>query len=410
MSEKRAGDCSGSCLICGRCFNFPILDEFKPFYKPRSRKYPRKHLKLRGYGIAVDLGTTTIVLALLEPGAGKIIARHSFVNPQLAYGADVISRINSANNGSLKKMQCAVSQSIIDGIGTMLETHEEKKRQNRTGLTGLSFPSETVIAGNTTMIHLLFGLSYETLGIFPFKPEYSLKDTYTYDEIFAHCNPSLLIPDTSLIIHIIPWFSAFAGGDILAGLLSVMPSGIKKFILVDLGTNGEIALFHDGNVTVTSAAAGPAFDNAAQTIGEMARLIREGEADGSGLLKSCSQGIFTQKKVRDLQLAKSAVRSGIEILLKDAGMNYDSLDALFLAGGLGQAMNAEDAQTIALIPKELSGKTRAVGNSSLAGAVRLMLSPDDTVKDMQTLLKNAKEINLAEDPRFNDMFARYMFF
>jgi uncharacterized 2Fe-2S/4Fe-4S cluster protein (DUF4445 family) len=210
-----------------------------------------------------------------------------------------------------------------------------------------------------------------------------------------------------------PWLSAFVGGDITAGLLHVLQYGKERFLLIDLGTNGEMVLYNSGILTVTSAAAGPAFEgghgNASGVIHELARLVRTGAVDETGLLNG--ESVFTQKDVRDLQLAKSAVRSGLDILLGGAaGLTYDGLDAVYLAGGIGQAMDVNDAADIGLIPRELCGKTIAVGNSSLGGAARLLLSPSQTADVLRDLLKGCNEVNLAAHPRFGELFIQNMSF
>jgi len=396
---------AANCLTCGKCCagNFSILDDFQ--VNSFSVSGPRN-----GYGIAADIGTTTVVLALLDLTSAKIIARHSFMNPQRAYGPDVISRIHAANEGHLADLRRLITESIADGIDTLLKNSFIKKID------------EIVIAGNTTMIHLLLGRSCGNLGVFPFKTDFTLEKKYLYADVFF--SGSIRI-DCS--VKIIPWFAAFVGGDITAGLLYVLqnvttltaqlPKSDRSFLLIDLGTNGEMALYNKGKLIITSTAAGPAFENSARghivgasgVIHELAQLIRNEQIDETGLLKT-AQGCFSQKEICDLQLAKSAVRTGLEILLDSACMTHNDIEIVCLAGGIGQAIDVSDAAAIGLIPQELVCKTLAIGNSSLGGAVRALLSPEDAEKDMQTLLSNFIEINLAEHPRFNDMFTENMFF
>jgi len=383
--------CIGSCLLCGKCAaggNFPILDKFK-------MDLVYKHSK-GGHAVAIDLGTSTVVIALLDLSKGTIVSRHSFYNPQKIYGADVISRIQAANNGHLQELRRLITGSIAKGIDTLLQAADVKHI------------GEIVIAGNTTMIHLLLGLPCENLGVSPFKPKHILKNHYAYDEIF-------FLNDSSVTIRIISWFTAFVGGDITAGLLFLLHTNElkrkKRFMLIDLGTNGEIALYDEGKLTVTSAAAGPAFEGAggaAGVIKDLAGLIRNEKIDETGLLKE--KTAFTQKEIRDLQLAKSAIRSGLEILLEENGLGYHSLENLFLSGGIGQAIDADDAAEIGLIPDELKNITQAIGNSSLAGAVCFLFYKENSLKIIQGLFINFKEINLAKHPRFCEMFAENMRF
>ena len=387
--------CTGNCLLCGKCSNLPILDDFKmtPFNE-RSGE---------GYSIAVDLGTSTVIIALLDLKEGKIICRHSFYNPQRKFGTDVISRIHAANNGHLPELRQLITESIEKGIDALLNSSKIQK------------PEEMIIAGNTTMIHLLLGLTCESLGAAPFKPIHTLKDSYSYKEIFPLNNSSFSAPCSQLHIKLIPWISAFVGGDITSGLLFLLHANNpemkrnKRFMLIDLGTNGEIALYDEGKLTVTSSAAGPAFEGAggaADVIKKLADLVKEKKIDETGLLKE--RTFFSQKEIRDFQLAKSALRSGIEILFKESGLNYKSLDNLFLSGGIGQAVDVNDAAAIGIIPEELKEKTQAIGNSSLAGAVCFSLSKEKSLKSLQDIFLNYKEINLAQHPLFNDLFAQNM--
>jgi uncharacterized 2Fe-2S/4Fe-4S cluster protein (DUF4445 family) len=343
--------CIQNCLACGKCGSFNILGAFQgsaQTFRPRP-----------GYGVAVDLGTTTVVLAQADLTTGEIIARHSFFNPQRSFGPDVISRIQAANEGRLSELSRLINESIAAGI------------------KALNIPvEEIVVAGNTTMIHLLLGLSCESLGTAPFKPAHRLEERY---RLFG-CNT-----------RIIPWFSAFAGGDVMSGVLHVLAYGRERFLLIDLGTNGEMALYDNGKLTVTATAAGPAFEGghgtASNSIRELARLARTG---GSFLPPSV---------ISDLMLAKSAVRSGLEILLEGCVP-----DVVFLAGGIGQAMDVEDAADSGIIPPGLRGRTHAVGNASLGGAVRLLFSPSEPLPAEFT------EINLAGHPRFNQLFMENMAF
>ncbi|MCL2004509.1 MAG: ASKHA domain-containing protein [Oscillospiraceae bacterium] len=370
------GDCIGNCLLCGKCGGFAILDSFRAGAETEPRE---------GYGIAVDIGTTSVVLALVDLSSGETPARHSFFNPQRECGPDVISRIHAANNGALEELRRLVTERVASGIDALLASR------------GAGRPVEIAVAGNTVMTHLLLGLPCESLGVVPFRPVCRLEERY-----------DLWGSGASLF----PWLAGFVGGDILAGLLYVPKQ--DRFLLIDLGTNGEMALYDNGRLTVAATAAGPAFEGgsragpASGVISELARLVRAGVVDETGRLSG--ESVFTQAEIRALQLAKSAVRSGLEILLESAGLEYASLDAIYLAGGIGQAMDVEHAVTIGLLPPEAAGKVRAVGNASLGGAARRLLAPERTRRDMDALLSAVTEINLAEHPRFQDLFVENMLF
>ncbi|MCL2809511.1 MAG: ASKHA domain-containing protein [Treponema sp.] len=354
-------NCTRNCLVCGKCLSFPILTDFDEKLNDNINFQPRD-----GYGIAIDIGTTTVVLALLDLSNGKVITRHNFINPQRKFGPDVISRIKAANDGFLDKLRGLITESLLKGFSELLEFQKIQSNQI----------IDICIAGNTTMIYLLLGFPCESLGCAPFKPSFNLAQQYNFNDIFSS-------QGFSCPVQIIPWFAAFVGGDIMAGLLHVLPRKKKRFLLIDLGTNGELVLYNDGKLTVTSTAAGSAFEN----------------INGS-----------TSENIRDLQLAKSAVRSGLEIILEANNLLYKDLDIVYLAGGIGQVMDINYAVTIGLIPSELKDKCFAIGNASLGGAAYILFSPNVSDIEIKNLLSNFTEINLAFHPDFNDYFIKYIDF
>jgi uncharacterized 2Fe-2S/4Fe-4S cluster protein (DUF4445 family) len=190
-------------------------------------------------------------------------------------------------------------------------------------------------------------------------------------------------------------------------------------MLVDLGTNGEVALYNKGSLTVTATAAGPAFEQpvmaakdtfrgASEVISALAELVRKGEVNKRGVPKS--EDIFTRKQIGDIQLAKSAIRSGIEILLEINEMTPDNLDAIYLAGGIGQAMDVNDAVDIGLLPNELKSKAIPAGNTSLGGAAEVLRMPERAQSNISELFSSVKEVNLATDIRFSKYFMKYITF
>ena len=393
--------CNGNCIACGRCATGPILDRFTESGRSIT---PRD-----GYGIAIDIGTTTVVLALIDLSAGKTTTRHSFLNPQRMFGPDVISRIDAANKGKCSELSQAIKDSVSDGITALLAA-------------GKVSPGDVVdisIAGNTVMIHLLLGFPCESLGVSPFTITHRLAARYDSAGLFgSSCG-------VCCDVIIIPWMVAYVGGDITAGLIHVLPDSARRFLLMDLGTNGEMALYCDGRLIVTATAAGPAFEQpimsagvregiapafsgASDVIAALAALVREEALDETGLLQK--EDVFTQKQVREIQLAKSAIRSGLEIILEAGGLGYDDLDAVYLAGGIGRWMNVKDAVAVGIIPPELEAKARPAGNASLGGAMALLTSPALATADMERLLLDVLEINLVQHPRFNEYFMEYMFF
>lgn len=391
------------------------------------------------YGIAADIGTTTIAMQLVELKTGKIADVYTSVNRQRAYGADVISRIEAANSGKKEELTKTVREILLEGIFQL--TQKESIRVKR-----------MVIGGNTTMIHLLMGYSCETLGIFPFKPVNIHTIHTTGKELFGK-------QDLDFDIIIYPGISTYVGGDIVAGLYSLgFQEREKVSVLIDLGTNGELAIGNKDRILVASTAAGPAFEGGniicgmgsmpgaicrvemdhgeirAETIGNaepkgicgtgvidcVYELLKEGIVDETGLMEDeCFESgavlsedekiRFYQKDVREIQLAKSAVRAGLETLILRYGAVWDEIETVYVAGGFGHKMDVHKAAGIGLFPAACEGKIEAVGNSCLAGTVKYLIrqeAPEDTLK----LVEASKEISLSNDKDFQEFYMEYMYF
>ena len=390
------------------------------------------------YGIAIDIGTTTLAFELLELATGRRVAGHSQVNSQREFGADVMARITNAVAGDHSKLHEYIKKDICSGISHILA---------KSG-AGAGDISLVTIAGNTTMLHLLLDLPCDTLGVAPFTPLFIGMKKLTFAELFKS--------DTlSCDVIILPGISTFVGADISAGLLLCgWPNTTGTNLLIDLGTNGEMAIFSNDKIIVTSTAAGPAFEaanismgmgsvtgaiakanylpqvgvfsfktiNNADPIGICgtgvvdiaAELIRHSLVDETGFIESEEDAIFitpeitfTQRDIREIQLAKSAVRSGIEILLDIANVQYDDLSNVYIAGGFGHKINLQSAIKLGLIPAELEEKVIIIGNASLGGCAKILLS-HNCENDILKLAAIAQEVNLAAHPKFNDLFMDYM--
>jgi uncharacterized 2Fe-2S/4Fe-4S cluster protein (DUF4445 family) len=392
--------------------------------------------------IAIDLGTTTVVGKLVERSTGRELASFSQLNAQVPYGADVLSRISAAaqDAGTLSAL---ITHQIDVAIDSMLAArHVERARVEN-----------LVIAGNTTMSYILLGLPCHSLGQAPFKPAFTLKGSYAYQEVFRS--------DTlACACDVLPFISAYVGGDLVAGLCAL--GGEDDFILMDMGTNGELVFKRKDRLIATATAAGPAFEGGNiecgsgstrgaisavwyegkslhfKTIGAappsgicgsgildiMAVLVREGLVDKTGLLSdSLADGrlvlspaspdegaetvYFSQKDVRQYQLAKSAIRTGFQILCEEMGGPPPA--KVFLAGGFGQNLDPESAITTGLLPTEFRDRVVPIGNSSLNGAVKISLN-ESARKDVVATLIKSQEINLATHHRFNDLFMDYLSF
>lgn len=338
--------------------------------------------------IAADVGTTTIAMAKAECYTGKILSTYTCLNPQSSFGSDVIARITLAGEQGAGKLQEAAGRAL------------------KLGARELGGSGETIyVAANTVMNHFLAGSDAACLGRAPFQPEFLVRREFCLQE---------------QRIVLLPGISAFVGADITAGLLScgLLPvrEEMRGILFLDLGTNGEMALCSGEKLFCTSAAAGPAFEGktgekrGSHMVHLLAELLREGKMDRTGLLLTEEKGI-TQKEVRDLQMAKAAVRCGVEVLLKKAHMVQKEIRQIYLAGGFGYYIDAADAAEVGLIPAEFCDKVISVGNSSLQGAA-VYAGMEEGATDMieKALREDCISVNLAEEEYFLENYVEKMNF
>lgn len=381
------------------------------------------------YGVAVDLGTTTVVMYFLELITGKIGKIASFTNPQGSFGADVISRINHCqlHENGLQELQ----QAIIGALNSELN-----KFANGRGIDRDSF-EKVVFAGNTTMLHLLLGEDPVPIALAPFKPRFTERQTRRGADSGLEVN-------AEAVIVTLPSISAFVGADIVAGLAALNVKQ-ENYLFTDIGTNGEIALITGSEIFVCAAAAGPAFEGAGISCGMSALrgavstysgpdsyrvigndrpagicgsgivditawLLDNGKIDETGYMQDefpiyhGSSIFLTQRDIREIQLAKSAIYSGMKILLERRGLRFRDMDALFLAGGFGNYFNVESALRIGLLPRDLAGKIHPVGNSAGIGALQYLKS-GEFAERAETIAENAHYIELSHDKDFAAQFA-----
>ena len=401
------------------------------------------------YGICIDIGTTTLAALLVNLETEADCQTAVSVNHQRAYGSDVLSRISASNSGKKWEIQRCIRQDLQKLIRELLQKEKITEQQIQ----------RIVIAGNTTMCHLLRGFSCETLGVAPFLPvdlswmEGSAADFLGMKEL-----------DTKVVI--LPGISAFVGADIMAGIAKMnMHRSEGYHLLLDIGTNGEMVLGNCRHMYVTSTSAGPAFEGGniscgmASIPGVISHVFMEetgktgfqviGEADGENKKKQQAIGIcgtgmidlvyelrkhqmidehgtysdlyfdtgyelagkvkFTQNDIREIQMAKAAIRAGVDILVKKAGIAFDEVDNCYLAGGFGTKIDITKAAGIGLIPKELEVKTIPVGNTVLAGTKEVLLGriSKEELEKIQTM---AEVINLAEENDFEELYLSYMDF
>lgn len=388
------------------------------------------------YVAAVDLGTTTIAMQLCDVSTGAALDTYCEMNPQRSYGADVLSRIQASCEGHKEALQKMVWDVLERGMAKFADTLKRQCKQENITCDIKTDDTKKIncmcIAGNTTMEHLLLGYDAGCLGVSPFTPvEIGLQE--------------IRYPAWDFPVYIAPGISTFVGGDIVAGLYvlgmtekeskSVQSHGEECCgqpgtcrLLIDLGTNGEMAITDGSRMIVTATAAGPAFEGGAgaQVIGTdmiavTAAMLEQGVLDETGLLEDpyFENGItvlwkqepirIENRDIRNLQLAKAAVRAGVEILWE--AMGKPPIDQVYLAGGFGYYLDVEAAFRIGLLPERLRGKVRAVGNSSLAGACKLACDLYGKVtkkKELEEKTSSAESINLAKQDGFERLYLSYM--
>lgn len=406
--------------------------------------------------IAVDIGTTTIAMQLVEAATGAVLDTYTCLNPQRSYGTDVLARIREACQGEAEVLKQVLEEALNKGKN-QFENYRKKY--------GLCKPERAVIACNTTMGHLFRGYSVEKLGKSPFIP-ISLKAerflwenrgdvTEAVDKAEGADTADMTDTADATEAVLLPGISAFVGGDIVAGLYACGLCGVPKkgeesaretqekqalqdtwlaqgkfanqdaWLFLDLGTNAEMVLGIGEHLIATAAAAGSAFEGrgeanayGAERIAALALLLEEGMADGTGLLKEpyFENGVtvgtvqITQEDIRDIQMAKAAVRTGIHFLLEKSGLSgYEQLAKVYIAGGMGFYLEKEAAVRIGLLPKELETKIEAVGNTSLAGAAAIGRNGADMAA-LEEAAAKTEVFNLAEQEDFGDIYISYMNF
>ncbi len=392
-----------------------------------------ENVKHNGYSVAVDIGTTTIVVKLFNEGT--LVSTCSEYNNQRKYGADVISRIEYAMNDGLNRISNCVREQLKAMINSAL------------GEVQASSLSAIYITGNTTMLYLLKGLN----------PVGFSKAPFIADELFGEYLESRELnfhEYSNTVIYLAKSISAFVGADITCACVSADLCGDsnKTNLLVDIGTNGEIVLWHNSKLYCCSTAAGPTFEGADIThgmngvSGAIEHIwVNDGEVEyktinnekakgicGSGIIDAIAvmvdleiidetgfmeddefeigEGItITDKDVRSVQLAKSAICAGILSLLDYANITADEVDNFFIAGGFGSYIDTENAAKIGLFPHKLLKKVSILGNAALSGCIMLMTSSDYT-SESENISNIAETIELSTSTVFMENYVECMMF
>ena len=375
--------------------------------------------------LCLDIGTTTLALSLVSLKDKAVIRSVTAANPQRTFGADVISRIDYCTKHGTSAMQTILIHSVKKMISDLLGSD-------------LSRLGKMYVAGNTTMLHIFFGVDPSSIGVSPYTPRFLDEKRCTGADIGISCVGEIVS---------LPGISSFVGADILAGICHVgLPAEGHYRMLLDLGTNAEIALFSRDTILCTAAAAGPCFeganiscgmsasegavyaveaDGSCSIIGDgeprglcatglidaIARGVRDGEIDESGYMEEdemhiCGSVNLVPRDVREFQLAKSAIRAATECLIRRAGIDFSAVEGLYVAGGFSASLNVENAVFLGLIPEELSECFHGINNSSLMGTVKRACYGRGVLPS----LENAVYVDLSADSAFSELFMEYMEF
>lgn len=368
--------------------------------------------------LAADLGTTTLAVVCAD-GTGKVLASYGAENPQRRVAADVMGRIDAAIQGDGERLMVELREALVKGFLFVLEKvgikEKELKEQKRNKRVRIG------IAGNTTMQHFLLGYPVEGLAKEPFQPYSVEMRKLPVRELFGETEGFWQLP--ALVreaeIVVFPCFSAFVGGDVAVGAYGLFPfeDELKRAqacsLLMDFGTNGELLLLANGKLYGTSAAMGCAFEGgrfayASDLFALIAKALREGAMDETGLLEEpyFTEGYFDlcQEDVRNFQLAKGAIRAATELLLSRGGVTPEAVKKVFLAGSVGRYCNIEDMIKTGLLPWEFTDKIVLVGNSCIGGILHFLRKEDAVLRTEGIVF------NPANEPKFSDLFYRYMSF
>lgn len=419
------------------------------------------------YGVAVDIGTTTLVGTLVNLTTGLDMGVQARINPQTSYGDDVISRIRKCREDAKGLSQ--LQRVIIGAINEIVDELVLKASIDRVHIY------EIVMAGNTTMQQIVCGIDPSALGELPFVPVFTDAPNLDASDLSLDINPCGKV-------YVFPQIGGFVGGDTVAGIVaSRLDRESDTVLLVDIGTNGEIVLAHNGKLTATSVAAGPAFEGARiscgmrATSGAIEKVVMDGDLRinvigntrpaglcGSGLIDAVSELLrtglldctgrlrtpeevpvglptallkriiaqdghvdfllagktetvsgqpllLTQRDVRELQLATAAISAGISILLEMEGLKPGDLSRILLAGAFGNFIRRNHARRIGLLPPIPCDRIRFIGNASSLGAKRALLSVAEK-KSATVIAQTVRHLDLSLSPDFQLAFSSAMLF
>lgn len=411
------------------------------------------------YGVALDVGTTSLAVLLCDLASGRVLAAQSLTNPQVKYGEDVISRISQVQADP--HYLTVLHESLIEGINQLID-HAVRQ-------AGIATDDilDVAAVGNPTMMHFFLGISPVSLGQAPYLPLFYGGEEVSARDLHLHVY-------SKARVHLPPLLSGYVGSDTLAALLALGRRFVKgTSLLMDIGTNGELVLAQDGVLTATSCATGPAFEGAQihcgmraspgaiewvsldKATGEFSFQVVGGAGQraaglcGSGIISAVSKlraagiiqanGAFNrdirhpsfrsagackmpevvlvpasqsetgreivlqQDDIRALQLGKAALRAGAEILMKQAGVVQ--LDRIFLAGAFGSNLDPRDCLNLGMLPPIAPEKIEFVGNAAGDGAMMALLDMDIRRQSLK-LADRIRVLDLGSHPDFQQLFIR----
>jgi uncharacterized 2Fe-2S/4Fe-4S cluster protein (DUF4445 family) len=388
-----------------------------------------------GLGIAIDLGTTTLVAQLIDLRTGNVLSVRTALNAQARYGADIMSRITYAvAEGGAPRLTELIRKQIASMIVTLLDA---------AGKTAAHLVDVAVV-GNTVMHHLFCGIDVTALSHFPFE-----SPTLGAQNMTASV---LAWPYGTLPVRFLPCIGGFVGSDVLAGVVATnLHRSTEKTALIDLGTNGEIVVGSQECLLCASTAAGPAFEGARIYMGMRAATgaisevyIKEGKlashvlgnvtprgicgsglvdavaamlelglvkpggrfADGGSSLTLLPPVKISQTDIRELQLAKGAIAAGIRLLLGELGTGLDGVRQVHLAGAFGNYVNTASAGRIGLLPFPPE-RIVPSGNTALRGAKIALFTGEESWRELASRIRH---VSLHENPDFQNTYVEQMTF
>jgi uncharacterized 2Fe-2S/4Fe-4S cluster protein (DUF4445 family) len=403
-----------------------LADESRFEFKPRE-----------GFGIAIDLGTTTVAAQLLDLKSGNVLAVETGLNAQGRHGADVMSRISYAvTEQGQPELESLIRRQLEEMITSLLRS---------AGVKGNEVIDVTIV-GNTVMHHLFSGLDVGPLSMYPFDSPHLDQQRFSASQLGW-------TDISAAAVSFLPAMGSFVGSDILAGILATNIHKSEDLVgLIDLGTNGEIVIGNKDKLLYCSTAAGPAFEGSCISMGMRAttgaisqvsvekgllqcRVLGNVPARGicgSGLVDSIAAGlatrgiledgrivsengifevsppvVLTQGDIRELQVAKAAIAAGVKILTENLGASLDDLTRIYLAGAFGNYIDRANASRIGLLPVPAERIT-PTGNSALLGAKLALF--DRTLDSLAAIRNISTHVPLNLDKRFQDVFVEEMMF